>query len=121
MKRDFLFNPKNPKKSFNVYINKNKTNTIPITYSTVEDVKRTIKKLERLFKRNLYTHKRIFQVAMIMKVRLEAILKYHNSKYPKATFVKERVKLSRDYFKFLKQRTLLKIHSERKRFIFRGV
>ena len=55
---------------------------------------------------------------MIMKVRLEAILKYHKSKYPKATFVKERVRLSRDYFKFLKQRTLQKDHSIRKKYVF---
>jgi len=28
MKKKFLFNPKNPKKSFNVYINKNPKDTI---------------------------------------------------------------------------------------------
>ena len=33
----------------------------------------TIKKLERLYKTKKYPHKRIWQVGMIMKVRLEAM------------------------------------------------
>ena len=43
-KLQFLYNPNNPKKSFDVYINKNPSDTIPIKYTTVKDVKRTIKK-----------------------------------------------------------------------------
>ena len=46
--RSFLFNPKNPSKSFDVYIDKNPKDTIPIKYTTVTDVKETIEKLERL-------------------------------------------------------------------------
>ena len=80
-KKQFLYNPNDPKKSFDVYIDKNPNDTIPIKYTTVEDVKNTIRKLEKLFKADKYSHKRIFQVAMILKVRLEAMLKHHKTKY----------------------------------------
>ena len=59
VKKQFLFNPDNPKKSFDVYIYKNPKDTIPIKYKTIDDVKDTIKKLERLYKNNKYQHKRI--------------------------------------------------------------
>ena len=48
--KQFLFNPKNPSKSFDVYIDKNPKNTIHIKYTTTEDVKNTIEKLEKLYK-----------------------------------------------------------------------
>ena len=38
-KQQFLYNPNNPKKSFDVYIDKNPNDTIPIKYTTVKDVK----------------------------------------------------------------------------------
>ena len=60
-------NPENPKKSFDVYIDKNPKDTIHIKYTTVEDVKNTIDKLEKLYKSK---KKRIWQVGMIMNVRL---------------------------------------------------
>ena len=72
-KKRFLYNPNNPKKSFDVYIDKNPKDTIHIKYTTVEDVKNTIDKLEKLYKAKKYTHKRIWQVGMIMKVRLEVL------------------------------------------------
>jgi hypothetical protein len=46
-KKEFLFNPNNPKKSFDVYIDKNPKDTIPIKYKTINDVKNTIKKIEK--------------------------------------------------------------------------
>ena len=67
-KKQFLFNPNNPKKSFDVYIDKNPKDTIKIKYKTLADVKSTIHKLERLYKKKQYSHKRIWQVAMIMRV-----------------------------------------------------
>ena len=91
-KKEFLFNPNNPKKSFDVYIDKNPKDTIPIKYKTIDDVKNTIKKLERLYKNNKYPHKRISQVAMIMMVRLRVINDKDN-----------RYKLSKRYFEFLKK------------------
>jgi len=96
-KKQFLFNPGNPKKSFDVYIDKNPTDTIHIKYTTVEDVKNTIDKLEKLFKNKKYTHKRIWQVGMIMNVRLKVL----KNKKPK------QYALANKYFIFLGKRTKL--------------
>lgn len=103
-KKTFLYNPDDPKKSFDVYIDKNPNDTINIKYTTIEDVKKTIQKLEKLYKQKKYTHKRIWQVGMIMKVRLEVIKKLH----PKAKNIKSRFNLSNRYFKFLGNRTKAK-------------
>ena len=102
-KKQFLYNPNNPKKSFDVYIDKNPKDTIKIKYKTFDDVKKTIKKLERLYKSNKYTHKRIWQVAMILKVRLEVI-----QKHSKPQDIGKRVSLVKKYYNFLKKRTKLK-------------
>ena len=118
-KKRFLYNPNNPKKSFDVYIDKNPDDTIPIKYTTVKDVKMTIKKLERLFKTKKYSHKRIWQVGMIMKVRLEAMLKHKKTKYPNAKNVKARFQLANRYFKFLGKRTKQKTFNERKKMNFK--
>ena len=96
-KRTFLFNPNNPKKSFDVYIDKNPKDTIHIKYTTTEDVKNTIDKLEKLYKHKKYTHKRIRQVGMIMNVRLKVL----QSKKPK------QYALANKYFRFLGKRTKL--------------
>ena len=118
-KKRFLYNPNNPKKSFDVYIDKNPKDTIHIKYTTVSDVKHTIKKLERLYKSKKYSHKRIWQVGMIMKVRLEAMLKHKKDRYPNAKQVRERFSLANRYYKFLGQRSKRKSFDERKRMIFR--
>ena len=118
-KKQFLYNPNNPKKSFDVYIDKNPNDTIPIKYTTVKDVRDTIKKLERLFKTKKYPHKRIWQVGMIMKVRLEAMLKHKKIKYPKAKKVRERFNLANKYFKFLGKRSKKKTFEERKKMFFK--
>ena len=96
-KKRFLYNPNNPKKSFDVYIDKNPNDTIHIKYKTTNDVKNTIKKLERLYKSKKYPHKRIWQVGMIMKVRLEVLKHKKTDEY----------KLSKRYFEFLGKRTKL--------------
>ena len=118
-KKQFLYNPNDPKKSFDVYIDKNPNDTIPIKYTTVDDVKKTIKKLERLYKSKKYTHKRIWQVGMIMKVRLEAMLKHKNDLYPNAKNVKKRFNLANKYFKFLGKRSKAKSFNDRKKMIFK--
>jgi hypothetical protein len=107
-KNDFLYNPKNPKKSYDVYIDKNPIDTIPIKYKTLKDVKTTIRKLERLYKKGKYTHKRIWQVGMIMYVRLKVL---------KDKKLKE-FKLAEKYFKFLGKRTKIKDKSDRVKFKF---
>ena len=93
--RKFLYNPGDPKKSFDVYIDKNPRDTIHIKYKTVDDIKTTVRKLERLYKDKKYTHKRIWQVGMIMKVRLEVL----RDKKPKEYH------LAKKYFDFLGTRT----------------
>ena len=104
-KKQFLYNPNNPKKSFDVYIDKDPSDTIPIKYTTLTDVKNTITKLEKLYKSKKYSHKRIWQVGMIMKVRLGALLKHHKTLYPNAKQVKTRYNLANKYFQFLGKRT----------------
>jgi len=116
-RKQFLYNPSDPKKSFDVYIDKDPSDTIPIKYTTVQDVKNTIKKLEKLYKTGKYSHKRIWQVGMIMKVRLEAMLKHKKTRYPNAKHVKERFDLANKYFLFLRSRTK-KGEKERKRMVF---
>lgn len=116
--KQFLYNPENPKLSFDVYIDKNPNDTIPIKYSTVKDVQQTIKKLERLYKSNKYTHKRIWQVGMIMKVRLESMYKRRKT-MKKAKNIGKRYFLSRSYFKFLSKRSTVKDNSKRKRLSFK--
>jgi hypothetical protein len=96
-KVQFFFNPDNPNKSFNVYIDKNPNDTIPITYKTLADVKHTIQKLEKLYKTGKYPHKRIWQVAMIMKVRLGVLKEKKPAEYL----------LASRYLSFLSKRTTL--------------
>ena len=108
-KKSFLYNPDNPKKSFDVYIDKNPKDTIPIKYKTLDDVKSTIKKLERLYKNGKYPHKRIWQVGMIMKVRLESLKSKKQQQY----------KLANKYFKHLSKRSKIKNENDRKKFVFK--
>jgi len=96
-KKQFLYNPNNPKKSFDVYIDKNPKDTIHIKYTTTNDVKNTIIKLEKLYKSKKYSHKRIWQVGMIMKVRLEVLKDKKTQQY----------QLAKKYFEFLGNRTKL--------------
>ena len=117
-KKRFLFNPNNPKKSFDVYIDKDPSDTIPIKYTTVDDVKNTILKLEKLYKTDKYPHKRIWQVGMILKVRLEVMNKYKKTKYKSAKNIYARFRLALKYFKFLSERSKLKNDKERKALIF---
>lgn len=96
-KKQFLYNPNNSKKSFDVYIDKNPKDTIHIKYTTTNDVKQTITKLEKLYKAKKYSHKRIWQVGMIMKVRLEVL----KDKKP------QQYQIANKYFQFLGNRTKL--------------
>ena len=117
-KQRFLYNPDNPKLSFDVYIDKNPNDTITIKYTTCDDIKNTIKKLEKLYKTKKYPHKRIWQVGMIMKVRMQAMLKHKKTRYKKAKNVKTRYTLTNRYFKFLKNRTKKSTFNERKKMVF---
>ena len=108
MSKEFFFNPKDPKKSFDVYKDKNPKDTIAIKYATLEDTKQTIRKLERLYKTGRRPHKRISQVAMIMNIRLRVI-------DPKD----KRTLLAKRYTEFLKKRTKEKKDEDRKNMKFK--
>ena len=105
----FLFHPDNPDKSFDVSVDKNPNDTIPIKYTTYNDVIQTIRKLEKLYKQGKYTHKRIWQVGMILMVRLRVL----RDKKPK------HFTLANRYFKFLGKRTKVKGEKERKKMVFK--
>ena len=107
-KKQFLFNPNDPDKSFDVYIDKDPSDTIPIKYTTLDDVKSTIRELESLFKAGKYPHKRIWQVGMILRVRLKVLKKKKPNEY----------ELAERYFQFLGKRTKLKSFEARKQFTF---
>jgi len=104
----FLYNPNDPAKSFNVYIDKNPADTIPIKYTTLEDVETTIRKLEHLYITKRYSHKRIWQVGMILYVRLKVIKKLKPAQFA----------LAQKYFKFLGHRTTLP-KDERYKLVFK--
>ena len=101
--KQFLYNPDDPKRSFDVYIDKNPADTIPIKYTALDDVKQTIQRLEQLYRTGKYPHKRIWQVGMILMVRLKAL----KAKKPRE------YRLAKKYFDFLGKRT--KIEGERGR------
>ena len=100
-KKDLFFN------NYDLYSDANPKDTIRIKYKTINDVKDTIKKLERLYKSNKYKHARISQVANVMTQRLKVL--GNDNRY----------KLSNRYFDFLKKRTKLKTETDRKNLIFK--
>ena len=91
-------------KNYDLYSDANPKDTIRIKYDSIENLKKTIKKLERLYKTNKYPHVRIVQVVNVMTQRLRVIDK-NSSRY----------KLSLQYFNFLKERTKRK---DRKSLVF---
>ncbi len=107
-KKEFLFNPDDPKKSFDVYKDKNPKDTIPIKYASLKETQQTIKMLEKLYKDDKYPHNRISKVAMILMVRLRVINPDD-----------KRSKLAKRYFEFLKDRTKEKAQDKRKKLKFR--
>lgn len=115
-KKQFLYNPKHPSKSMDIYNNENPEDTIPIKFTTLQDVKSTITTLEKLYKKGKYNHRRITQVAMIMRVRLKIIL--DKSKVKNKVQITTRYQLAKKYSDFLKTRTPLK-EKDRKKLIFK--
>tara|TARA_R100001591_G_C4340830_1_gene180592 strand:- start:802 stop:1128 length:327 start_codon:yes stop_codon:yes gene_type:complete len=95
-------------KNYDLYSDANPKDTIRIKYKTLKDVKDTINKLEKLFKTDKYPHNRISQVSNVMTQRLRVI----NMK-------DKRYLLSKRYFDFLKQRTKIKTHADRKKLSFK--
>lgn len=98
--------------NYDLYSDANPKDTIRIKYDTLENVKNTINKLEKLFKSGKRPHNRIVQVVNVMTQRLRVI----KDKNPKIN--KGRFELSKKYFDFLKERTKIKGNKERKNFTF---
>jgi len=113
-KKKFLYNKNNPNLSYNVYKNNKPEDSIKIKYKDLESLKKTILNLEKLYKTQKYSHKRISQVALIIKVRLKIIYDNKNTLYKKAKYVKERLDLAINYLNFLKKRTIEKNNIKRK-------
>ena len=114
----FFYDKSKPDNGYDVYVNKNPLDTIPIRYTTVADVTETIKTLEKLYKNGTRPHKRIWQVAMIMRVRLGVIKKYASTRYPNAKNVAARYRLADRYYQFLKKRTKCRDSQSRKGLVF---
>jgi hypothetical protein len=94
--------------NYDLYSDANPNDTIRIKYDTIENTKKTIKKLERLRKSGKYTHARIVQVANVMTQRLRVI--YNNTGKGKT-----RYNLSKKYFEKLKKDTKRKSKSRRRK------
>ena len=99
---------KPPMSARRLYTDENPKDTIPIKFSNIEDVKKTIRKLERLFKSGDRPHIRISQVAQVLEQRL----RFMKDK-------KEEHKLAKRYTEFLKERTKLKSKSDRQKLKFK--
>lgn len=112
---NYKYNKGSKSKSFDVYIDKNPKDTISIKYSTLKETKETIKKLEKLYKSRKYSHKRIWQVGMILHVRLRGIKQNKNSK----NSLKKRKEIAKKYFNFLRKRTKTKGKNKEETFLLR--
>ena len=88
--------------NYDLYSDANPKDTIRIKYRTLNDVKDTIAKLEKLYFEDKYPHARISQVTNVMTQRLRVI-------NPTDT----RTNLSRRYFEFLKRRTKTKLNKRK--------
>ena len=98
---------------YDLYSDANPNDTISVKYKTVDDLKKTIRKLERLYKREDYNHARIVQVANVLKQRIRVI-------YDRTGKGIRRYKLINRYFDFLTQeRTPTKGFDRRKKLKFK--
>lgn len=99
--------------NYDLYSDANPKDTVRIKYATLQDVKDTIKKLEKLYKKGERKHSRISQIANVMTQRLR-VIKDKNPKIDKGRF-----ELSKRYFDFLKERTKIKGETSRKKYVFK--
>mgnify|MGYP003123745054 CR=1 FL=1 len=94
-------------KDYDLYSDANPKDTVRIKYDTLDNTKKTINKIERMYKNNKITHSRASQIANVMSQRLRVINKNDS-----------RTKLAFKYFNFLKLRTKAN-EKERKRMTFK--
>ena len=100
-------------KNYDLYSDANPKDTVRIKYATLNDVKDTINKLEKLYKSGKRPHNRIVQIVNVMTQRLRVI----KDKNP--NIIAGRYNLSKKYFDFLKERTKIKGDKERKNLVFK--
>ena len=100
-------------KNYDLYSDANPKDTVRIKYASLNDVKDTINKLEKLYKSGKRPHNRIVQIANVMTQRLRVI----KDKNP--NIIAGRYNLSKKYFDFLKERTKIKGDKERKNLVFK--
>ena len=100
-------------KNYDLYSDANPKDTIRIKYKTIQDVKDTINKIEKLYKSDKITHSRAVQIINVMTQRLR-VIKDKNPKIDKGRF-----ELSKRYFDFLKERTKIKGETSRKKYVFK--
>ena len=99
---------KKPKNSGRrLYTDEDASDTIPVRFASVKDVKDTIKKLEKLYKSGKRPHLRISQVANLLEQRTRF-----------AEGKKKQNELAKKYTSFLKERTKKKSEKERKKLVF---
>lgn len=97
---------------YDLYSDANPKDTVQIHYTTLKDVKETIKNLEQIYKSGSKPHRRIVQITNVMTQRLRVI----SEKTGKG---ENRYTLSKRYFEFLKQRTKVKSEEKRKEMKFK--
>ena len=62
-------------KNYDLYSDKNPKDTVRIKYKSKSDVQKTIRKLERLYKKGKISHARNVQITNVMTQRLRVIKK----------------------------------------------
>ena len=100
---------KKPKNSSRrLYTDEQPNDTVSIKFSTVQEVKNTINKLEKLYKSGTRPHIRISQIAQVLEQRSRFM----------AGKKKENA-LAKKYTSFLKERTKIKNEKDRKKMVFK--
>ena len=78
------------KSGYDLFSDKNPKDSIRIEYSDITKIRSTISKLESLYKKDKYSHRRIVQVANVMNQRVKIQYGENTSKF----------KLTNKYFNF---------------------
>ena len=96
---------------YDLYSDANPKDTIRVKYDTMENLNKTIFKIESLYKKNKITHSRAVQIVNVITQRLRVI-------FDNTGKAKDRFDRSKKYFEFLKKRTKLS-EEKRKKFMFK--
>jgi hypothetical protein len=91
------------KSGYDIYSDKNPEDTVRMKYKTIEDIKETIKKTEKMYKEGKITHKRNIQIYNVMVQRLRVIKK--NFGRNEKLNIDNRLALAERHFEKIKKRT----------------